>query len=141
VGRAKADLDRLLAGVDVVTPEAFENILAASGLSRSYLRKKLVERSQPMDPLVEGVRQDNIENLERTLGALAERYERHAQPARECVLEARRHLDFALRRDPENAWRRTALLHIRTWLENPPIYRAWIALQKQKPPGEPSGLA
>ncbi len=141
MGRAKADLDRLLAGVGALTPELFEQLRATTGLSPSYLRKKLIERGHPMDALVEGVRQDNLENLERTLSALAELYERSPHSARARVLEARRHLDFALRREPESPWRQTTLLHLRTWLENPPVYRTWIALQKQRPPGEPSGLA
>lgn len=142
MGRAKVDFDSLLAGVGLVTPELFVELQRVSGLSAGYLRKRLIERGVDLDPLVEGVRQDSVENLERTLIALAGAYEIRPSEARAKVLEGRRHLDFALRREPESELRKTSLLHLRTWLENPPVYPLWIALQKQKPPGEePSGLA
>lgn len=142
MGRAKVDFDKLLAGVGFVTPEVFATLLLESGLSAAYLRKQLLERGQDLHVLIEGVRQDTQENLERTLTALAAVYEEQPLEARRKVLESRMHLDFVLRKDPKNPLRRVVLLHLRTWLENPPVYPLWVALQKQKPPGEePSGLA
>lgn len=124
----------MLAGVGRVTPQIFAAMQKSTGLSAAYLRKKLRERGHAMDALVEGVRQDSAEHLERTLRALALAYEEDAAAARSQVLEARRHLDFAIRREPENPLRKATLLHLRTWLENPPIYPLWADLQKQKPP-------
>jgi hypothetical protein len=139
--RAKANLDLLLADGGVITPERFEKLLAESGLSAAYLRKQLLARNHPLDPLVEGVRQDTLENLTRCLSVLGEVYERQPKEARGKVLDARRHLEFALRRDPESEFRKTVLLHLRIWLENPPIYGTWLALQRQKPPSKsPGGL-
>lgn len=139
MGRNRVDFDRLLAGVGVVTLEVLGELRDATGLSESYLRKKLMERGHPMEALVEGVRQDSVENLEQTLGALAVVYGVHPNLARGKVLEARRHLDFALRREPGNPLRQAALLHLRTWLENPTVYPLWARLQKQKPPGVDAG--
>jgi hypothetical protein len=142
VGRAKVDFDKLLAGVEFVTPEVFATLLLESGLSAPYLRKQLLERGRKLHVLIEGVRQDTEQNLERTLTALAAVYEEQPQEARKKVLESRMHLDFALRKDPKNPLRQLVLLHLRTWLENPPVYPLWAALQKQKPPDEtPSGFA
>jgi hypothetical protein len=142
VGRVKVDFDKLLAGVGLITPEVFATLLLESGLSAPYLRKQLLERGQELHVLIEGVRQDSEANLERTLTALAAVYEEQPNEARLKVLESRRHLDFALRKDPANPLRQVVLLHLRTWLENPPVYPLWLALQKQKPPGErPGGFA
>lgn len=141
MGRAKVDFDKLLAGVGFVTPEVFSTLLLESGLSASYLRRRLLERGQEIHVLIEGVRQDSQANLERTLTALAAVYENQPSEARQRVLESRMHLDFALRKDPGNPLRQIVLLHLRTWLENPPVYPLWVSLQKKKPPGEePSGL-
>lgn len=136
MGRAKVDWDVLLAGVGRVTPQILAALQESSGLSAAYLRKKLRERGHAMDALVEGVRQDSVEHLERTLKALALAYAEDPVAARSQVLEARRHLGFALRREPENPLRVVTLLHLRTWLENPPIYPLWADLQKQKPPDD-----
>lgn len=100
-------------------------------VSESTLRRALRESGLPLDPLVEGVRQDTLEHLERTLLALAGEYER-GDPARraqvrELVLTARRHTELAARRKPKDE----ELLWLRTWLENPLVFPAWARLRRR----------
>jgi hypothetical protein len=91
----------------------------------------------PLDPLVEGVRQDDLGNLQRTLSALAAAYEA-GEPAlkqeiRRVVMTARQHADWASRgKSLSEAQRREKLeilLWIRTWLENPPLFHDWAAIR------------
>jgi len=102
-----------------------------SGVSEATLRRALRESGLELDPLVEGVRQDTLDQLERTLTALAAEYEqgdaaRRAQ-ARTLVLTARRHTELAARRRPKEE----ELLWLRTWLENPPAFRVWVRLRRR----------
>jgi hypothetical protein len=46
-----------------------------AGVSESTIRRALRESGLELDPVVEGVRQDTLEDLERTLMALAAEYE------------------------------------------------------------------
>jgi hypothetical protein len=101
----------------------------------------------PLDPLVEGVRQDSLENLERTLSALADLYEsgrgasnRELQMAcRRLVIEAKEHARWSLKRTaaaaPDAAARsslkREAIEWLMVWLENPAIFPAWVRLRQQ----------
>lgn len=101
------------------------------------LRAAFLNSGLPLDPLVEGVRQETLENLHRSLASLADEYA--AAPAqrrkliRSLVITARQHAEWALRRAGGDEARRAAkaemALWIRTWLENPPLFRAWAALR------------
>jgi hypothetical protein len=89
---------------------------------------------------VEGVRQDSLPELERTLDALAAAYAA-ADPARRRtiradVILARQHAGWAARgAPPERApEKEEMLLWLRTWLENPPLFPAWVALRKRRQP-------
>ncbi len=102
-----------------------------AGVSESTIRRALRESGLELDPLVEGVRQDTLEDLERTLLALAAEYEqggaaRRAQ-VRALVLTARRHTELAARRKPKDE----ELLWLRTWLENPRVFPAWARLRRR----------
>ncbi len=68
-------------------------------ISTSYLRQLLRESGVPLTPTVEGVLQDSLENLVRTLCALAAVYPQHPQTTRALVPEAKAHAKLALRRD------------------------------------------
>lgn len=100
-------------------------------VSASTLRKALRESGLPLDPLVEGVRQETPEDLERTLLALAAEYEQgdaaRRAGVRALVLTARRHTELAARRKPKDE----ELLWLRTWLENPLVFPAWARLRRR----------
>ncbi|RPI13078.1 MAG: hypothetical protein EHM65_05460, partial [Acidobacteriales bacterium] len=70
-------------------------------VSDSYLRSLLRSSGIPLDPVVEGVRQDSFENLERTLCALAQVYAADRECAAACrraVLTGKDHARLASRR-------------------------------------------
>ena len=110
--------------------------------SPNYLRRLLRDSGPPLAPLVEGVRQDSFEHLERTLLALEHEYAeagatggRERQRAcRRAVIEAKDHARWAIRRvaDPEKKTARQEMVAwMLVWLEDPPIFPAWVRLRKQ----------
>ncbi len=108
-----------------------EQILAdLSPIKEATLRRLLRESDWPLSPLVEGVRQDTADNLERTLTALASQYEHNPTQARQAVLIARQHAEWNLRRNPDDAARQETLLWLRTWLENPVVFETWVRLRR-----------
>lgn len=100
--------------------------------------------------MVEGVRQEDYAQLERTLLALAAEYEA-ADPGRRkqvraVVITARQHADWARRNPNATAVHRAEkdemVLWLRTWLENPPLFASWLGLRKRVLDGSPAdGLA
>ena len=127
----KRQLPLLLAGLEEITPNVFERLLLETGTSESYLRRLLRAMPLRLHPLVEGVRQDGLENLSRTLTGLSDVYTLDPKASRNCVLESKRHAQILLAKQPEDAWRKAVLLHLNTWLENPAIYPVWSRLQKK----------
>lgn len=105
--------------------EAFPDV------SGQTIRRALLESGLELDPLVEGVRQDTLDHLERTLLALAREYERADAPRRaqirQLVLTARDHARLAARRRPKDE----ELLWMRTWLENPLVFETWVKLRRR----------
>jgi hypothetical protein len=108
-------------------------------ISASYLRRLLRESGAPLNPTVEGVLQDSLDNLARTLSALAAVYPQHPQQTRALVLEAKAHAKLALRRDPHPADRQQKIDWMIRWLENPDIFPLWIKLQ-QRATGTPPAV-
>jgi hypothetical protein len=123
-------------------------------VSESYLRRLLRESGRPLDPLVEGVRQDSPAEAERTLLALLGEYEAaraagdrpRQQACRDRVILAKDHARLALRRlqskaaqsggeDPErdrkHREKEELILWMITWLENPAVFRQWLALRQR----------
>lgn len=104
-------------------PRAWREAFLASGLQ--------------MAPLVEGVRQDNIENLHRTLRALAAEYIDGPAPLKQTiramVITARQHAAWASRAGGIEPTKREEklemLLWLTTWLENPPLFPAWASIR------------
>jgi hypothetical protein len=132
VGKSvKQQLPSLLAGVDLVTPEIFNQLLVTTASTPTYLRRLLREQPVALHAAVEGVRQENLEHLTRTLSQLAAYYSEQAKLSRSVVLESKRHTLMLLARTPGDPWRSLVLLHLNTWLENPAVYSVWSALQKQ----------
>lgn len=80
----------------------------------------------PLAPLVEGVRQDTLDHLERTLLALLDESE-----ARRLVIEAKDHARMAQRRAPTPE-RKEKLLWMTVWLENRSLFREWLQLRRAK---------
>jgi hypothetical protein len=109
--------------------------------SESYLRKLVRELAETnsikLSPLVEGVRQNSFEALERTLLALAAEYERAESDVRrelrELVIDAKDHAKFSMRsaEAARVASKQEMLLWMLTWLDNPSLFPTWLALRKQ----------
>jgi hypothetical protein len=121
---------------------AFEFAAALPDVPPKTLRQALIESGLPLAPLIEGVRQDSFDHLERTLATLSAEYE-HADDARRrqvraVVITARQHADWNARNPRLEETRRVQkqemLLWIRTWLENPPLFTAWVELRKRTHP-------
>lgn len=104
--------------------EALKRELAP--VSESYLRKLLRESGVPLAPMVDGVRQSNLDELESSLLALLAEYESgdaaRKRLVRELVITAKDHARWTHKE--EN------LLWLTTWLENPPLFPAWLRLRK-----------
>jgi hypothetical protein len=112
--------------------------------SRGYLRRILRDSGVPLAPLVEGVRQEDLEQLARTLTALEEEYIRAAgagdlsrqRATRRAVIEAKDHARWSLRRanaTPEHRRLKEEMIAwMLVWLENPPIFPEWVQLRKDR---------
>jgi hypothetical protein len=115
----------------IEAPHVVQLLADVAPVTESALRRALRQLAYPMAPLVEGVRQDTLENLARTLMKLADEYKTHPQPARQCVLAARQHAEWALRRHPHDEAKQEVMLWLRTWLENPDVFSVWCRLRCQ----------
>jgi hypothetical protein len=95
-------------------------------ISEAYLRKLLRDSKRPLAPIVEGVRQSNMGELELSLLSLLGEYEsgdaEHKMAVRRLVIIAKDHARW--RSKPEN------VLWLTTWLENPPLFPAWVRLRR-----------
>ncbi len=123
-----------------------------SPISESYLRTLLRESGAELAPLVAGVRQTNLDELESSLLALLDEYERgdaeQRAAVRRLVITAKDHARWSLKK----AAKRTAesapvdtetvsddaaisdkeeiILWMITWLENPPLFPQWVRLRR-----------
>jgi len=109
---------------------------ALAPISESYLRSLLRESGVPLAPMVAGVRQSNIEELETSLVALAEEYRRGDAPrraaVRRLVIAAKDHARWASRTPSGQAdEKKEMILWMLTWLENPPLFAQWVRLRSQ----------
>ncbi len=97
-------------------------------VSNSYFRKLLRESEFALSPLVEGVRQETRESLERTLLGLL-----RAPPteARVEVVEAKRHALLAQQKNPTPE-REEKILWLTIWLENRALFPEWLNLRKRQ---------
>ena len=104
-------------------------------VSLGYLRRLLRNTGTPLAPLVEGVRQDSPEELERTLlGLQAEYSAGYRAGPRRLVIEAKDHARLSLHRldPPSRAVREEMILWMLTWLESPEAFPVWLRLRKQR---------
>ncbi|MBK7929942.1 MAG: hypothetical protein IPJ98_21440 [Bryobacterales bacterium] len=121
-----------------VDPALFEQIRRAiEPIEAGRLRRLLRESGLALHPLVEGVRQESPEALERTLAALSEVYEAGTlEMKRRCrdeVIEARQHALWAQARlaGAERAEREGMRATMLVWLENPGVFAAWAAARRR----------
>ena len=130
---------------NVVDVAAWNELRQAFGtVTENTLRHDLLDSGLALDPLVEGVRFDTIEDLARSLTGLADRHLRTMETspgesmslARKRVLEARRKAETVLGNPRVAPEKRAAMeekfLWLRTWLENPALFVAWAPLRLQK---------
>lgn len=116
-----------LRGRPYVGPEDFAALCASLGGRPDYLRKLLRSSGVALHPLVEGVRQESLAELERTLLAMRD------EPAyRALVLTAMQHARLALRSPRVNrAEKEEMMAWMTVWLETPDLFATWLALRKR----------
>jgi hypothetical protein len=102
--------------------------LALAPISESYLRRLLRESGARLAPLVEGVRQGSLDELESTLLVLLDEYERGGPERRATV----RRLVITAKDHARWAGKDEMVLWLTTWLENPPVFRQWSALRRPR---------
>ena len=124
----------------LVTEALWAELLARfAPVSEGYLRRLLRRSGVAMAPLVEGVRQDSFEELERTLLALGGEYAAateaanspRARACRRLVIETKNHARFAIRRGRDAEAKREMALWTLTWLENPGVFPVWVEMRKR----------
>ena len=87
-----------------------------------------------MDPLVEGVRLDSLDEAERTLRALAALYTEAPSQTRKLVIQAKDHARQALARDADparSALRRELIEWMIVWVNDPAVFPVWVQLRRQ----------
>jgi hypothetical protein len=119
--------------------EDFEELTKLLGpVTESSLRRLLRASGVLLHPLVAGVNQDSFDALAETLLALADWYERDGASgrrlARSIVIVAKDHAKLAARNERVGAGKRAEKREMAewmlTWLENPGIFAAWLALKR-----------
>jgi hypothetical protein len=125
-------------------PSRVDEVLAARfaarfpDLSAKVLSTLLRSSGFALAPRVEGVRQDNFLDLERTLLALALEYSAGdsicQRQIRQQVISARQHAEWAARNPkvapPRREMKTEMILWLHTWLENPAVFDIWVQLRK-----------
>lgn len=105
-------------------------------VSESYLLKLLRDSGVPLAPLVEGVRQGSLEELERSLSTLAREYSSadalRRKAIRRLVITAKDHARWAARSPEKSAAKNETILWMTTWLENPSLFEDWIKLRRPR---------
>jgi hypothetical protein len=112
---------------------------ALAPVSQNYLRRLVRSTGLAMSPLVEGVCQKSFADVERTLSALQREYElggpERRRRIRAEVISAKDHTRWALQKTglgaDAKAVKEEMLLWILTWLENPGLFSAWLAIRKR----------
>ncbi|HYO81586.1 MAG TPA: hypothetical protein VES20_09305 [Bryobacteraceae bacterium] len=103
-------------------------------VSESYLRELLIESGFALAPEVEGVSTTSIEDVERTLLALAGCYAAGHRQVRSLVVEAKTRIRWAIAKSTDaekRATREEMLLWVMTRLENPDLFAMWVELRKR----------
>jgi len=114
--------------------EEVQKLLAP--ISESYLRKLLRESGILLSPMVAGVRQSTLEDLEESLLTLTVEYEQR-DPAgrnsvRRLVITAKDHARWAQKDPAKRAEKEESALWLLTWLENPPLFPDWVRIRRSQ---------
>jgi hypothetical protein len=109
---------------------------ALAPVSENYLRRLLRDCGVPLDPMVEGVRQGTFAELEASLLRLLGEYQA-SDPARRMavrrlVITAKEHARLAARNPAKRPEKDEMVLWLTTWLENPPVFREWVAIRRKR---------
>ena len=132
---------------ELITEALFTELMEKlAPVSESYLRRLLRETGIPLAPLVEGVRQESFDALERSLLefelAYREAFESgnapRARAYRQAVITAKDHARFSLRSPGSTPEQRAVeeemLLWMLTWLENPASSRSGWCCERGRSP-------
>lgn len=107
---------------------------ALAPVSESYLRKLVRDLGVPLDPMIAGVRQATLDELEESLRRLLEEYQRsdasRRRDVRRLVITAKDHARLAGRNPARRAEKDEVILWLTTWLENPPLFPDWVVLRR-----------
>ena len=110
--------------------------IALAPVSESYLRKLVRDCGVPLDVMVEGVRQGTFDDLEASLLRLLEEYQHsdaaHRMGVRRLVITAKDHARLAARNPDKRAEKEEMILWLTTWLENPPVFAAWVRIRRAR---------
>jgi hypothetical protein len=125
----------------IAEPEFAELMTSLAPISEGYLRKLLRDSGTPLTPMIAGVRQSTLDELEASLLALLDEYEQGDPPrraaVRRLVITAKDHARWASRKprsassDPSSS-KPEMILWMITWLENPPLFRDWVKLRRKQ---------
>jgi hypothetical protein len=111
---------------------------ALSPVSEGYLRKLVRECGVALDPMVAGVRQGTLEELETSLRELLDEYEQgdaaRRMAVRRLVITAKDHARLAARNPAKRAEKEEMILWLTTWLENPPVFGEWVKIRRSYTP-------
>lgn len=116
-------------GVTRVTETVFAEVAAAFPDRKARaLRQGLRECGLRLDPIVEGVRQNSLEELARTLIALQHLYQEGGdqQQIRSLVIESKNHARLASLKRPEKLEMIEWML---VWLHDPSLFEVWARLR------------
>ena len=107
---------------------------ALKPVSANYLHKLVKDCGVPLAPMVAGVRQANFGDLEDSLHLLLDEYARgdarRQASVRALVITAKDHARLAARNPARRAEKDEVILWLTTWLENPPLFPAWVAIRR-----------
>ena len=138
--RAESKRSRLAEYLATAQPACVDEQLARelsallSPVSAPYLRRLLRQSGVPLSPMVEGVNQESLDQLERTLLGLASEYSNRRKETRAMVIEAKERLRWAEARatdEKRRAEKAEMLLWTLTWLENPVAFPVWARLRRR----------
>jgi len=104
-------------------------------VSESYLRRLVRESGVPLDPMVQGVRQATLAELEASLFRLLAEYEagdpQRRMAVRRLVITAKEHARLAARNPDKRPEKQEMILWLTTWLENPPVFKDWVSIRRR----------
>jgi hypothetical protein len=111
-------------------------------ISESYLRRLLRDSGVPLAPMIAGVRQGSLDELEASLLTLLAEYEQgdaaRRAAVRRLVITAKEHARWAARRSSAPADKEEMTLWMVTWLENPLLFPEWVKLRRGRLQGSDS---